>query len=102
MSDGITSATEIIDGIEKPLRHLVRVLNEHNFKTTSSCGHYPRPYIQLEWKTDNLFAELRYFLHSNGYRRFSITVFDIEEPRTAEITFYPKQQLVDIKEIRKD
>ncbi len=90
--------------IEKPIRHLVVALRENGFNTFCSCGHLPRPYIQMEWYEDSEVTKLYDLLVENKYKNFLIkAVWDSKlNKRILEISFcYITQPLVDLGEILK-
>ena len=88
--------------VEEPLKGLVATLRNHGFNTVCSCGHNPRPYIQMEWYSDDDVTKLYNLLVEMGYINFVIEAtwtYRINE-RNLELTFYPKQELADIDKIK--
>ena len=93
------------DCIEEPLQELVHILRNSGFNTICSCGHYPKPYIQLEWYDGSEDTRLWNLLTEKGFKNWGITTGwrDTGE-RTAEIIFYhsdwnDKKGLADLKDI---
>jgi len=94
--------------IEEPIRNLVRLLRENGYNTDCSCGHLPKPYIQIDWHGYDTFKlnSLYNLLVENGYANFKISAWILHtehdrNQRTAEITFYPEKKLCkenDLKE----
>lgn len=76
--------------IEEPLKELIYFLRNAGFNTVCSCGHFPRPYIQMEWGEDSDMRRLWNLLAENGYINWSIKGFwrHIGRERHLEITFY--------------
>ncbi len=65
--------TKFYDDIEEPIRNLVKLLRENGFNTLCSCGHYPYPYIEMEWYHDDEITKLYELITINGYRNFIIS-----------------------------
>ena len=91
------------DRIEEPIRDLVRILRNNGFNTTCSCGHLPRPYIQMDWRNDHEIKHLYSILVENGYKNFEIRAHwlcnDLNR-RFLEVIFtFPSRQ-VDISQIK--
>jgi len=80
--------------IEKPMRTLVKLLRENGFNTYCSCGHYPNPYVRIEWYDDNNISDLWLLLADNGYKNwvlYTTWAYDSNfTPKLIEIKFYPK------------
>ena len=77
------------DRIEEPFPELVHTLRNSGFNTTCSCGHYPRPYIQMEWFQEEELENLWVLLTDKGYINWSIHAhWDADGRRSLEITFY--------------
>lgn len=88
--------------IEKPLIELVKILRESGFNTTCSCGHLPSPYVQMEWYDDIETTKLYNLLVTNNYFNFIITATWSykDNKRFIEVTFYPKQPLANMGDIK--
>jgi len=88
--------------IESPLVDLVQLLRENGFNTTCSCGHFPKPYIQMEWYDDIEITKLYALLIQNSYYNFIITATwsYTDNKRFLEVTFCPKQPLANIGDIK--
>jgi len=81
------------EAIEKPIRDLIKTLRNNGFNTFCSCGHYPNPYIQIEWYSDDDITRLWNLLSSEGYYNWVITATWPYDSwlahRIIEIKFYP-------------
>ncbi len=91
--------------IDKPLRNLVQLLRENGFNTSSSCGHLPRPYVQMEWYDDEEVTKLYNLLVENDYKNFTITAIweavkiSIQRSRYMQVSFCVEMPLVkDLRE----
>ena len=88
--------------LEEPLKSLVLLLRKEGYNTTCSCGHLPRPYIQMEWYSDSDVTRVYNLLVENKYKDFIIKAFweyKINK-RFLEIIFNPKQKLTSIADIK--
>jgi len=62
--------------IEEPIRNLIRLLRNNGFNTISSCGHLPKPYIQIEWYDEREDIKKLYdLLVDSGFKNFTITAY---------------------------
>lgn len=60
--------------IEEPLRPLIKLLRNNGFNTVCSCGHLPKPYIQIEWYDEKEDIRRLYdLLVENNFKNFTIT-----------------------------
>ena len=94
--------TNITGKIERPLRKLISLLRDNGFDTFCSCGHFPRPYIQLEWSTNFAIHKLFYLLLDNGYKNYTINgTWDSRTgSKILEIVFNPRMPLAKLKDIK--
>ncbi len=77
------------DCIEEPFKELTYLLRNNGFNTICSCGHYPNPYIQMEWYDGRDDSKLWCLLSQNGYKNWAIKIhWDCKGTRMAEIVFY--------------
>ena len=87
-----------IETIEEPLRNLIQLLRANGFNTFASCGHLPRPHVQMEWYEDDEVTKLYNLLVENGYHDFVIKAFwdtcsPIQRSRWLELEFHVKMDL---------
>jgi len=90
--------------IEDPLKDLVRILRNNGFNTFCSCGHRPKPYIQMEWYDDAEVTKIYNLLVENSYNNFIIHAtwtHNLNSRRCLEIEFYTieKEGLATVEEI---
>jgi hypothetical protein len=91
--------------IEQPLKEIIHILRNNGFNTTCSCGHYPNPYIQMEWYDGAEDFRLWSLLHEKGYKNWQIKIhWDWNGNRIAEVVFYhydwnEKKGLATLKDI---
>jgi len=78
------------DRIEEPLKELVHTLRNNGFNTICSCGHYPKPYIQVEWYSDEQITELWNLLTEKCYINWTIDAYwsHLGWDRVITISFY--------------
>ena len=93
------------ENIEEPIRPLVKLLRDNGFNTTTSCGHIPKPYVQMDWPSDDDITKLYVLLIGNGFKNFQIVAYwskfdDQQDSRMLEVKFFTKSRLVDESEIR--
>lgn len=91
--------------VEEPLRDLVRLLRNNGFNTTGSCGHLPKPYVEMKWDTMDDPLRLYNLLVENGYKNFSIEAFwwhtgRMQDTKGIELKFHVKSPLVRLPDIR--
>lgn len=93
--------------IEEPLRNLVKLLRDNGFNTECSCGHFPNPYVQIDWHGYDTFeiVHLYNLLVENGYDNFEIHTYlmhteNDRNSRSCEIKFYPKQRLCEESDLK--
>jgi len=94
--------TNITRKIEQPLRKLVKLLRDNGFDTFCSCGHLPRPYIQLGWSANFAIHKIFYLLMDNGYKNYTIKgAWDSKTgSKFLEIVFSPRISLAKLKDIK--
>lgn len=96
------------DIVEKPLEELVQLLRDYGFNTTCSCGHLPKPYIQMEWYDDTEITKLYNLLLEHKYKNFLIKAIwsslgpdhGNRRARNLEIVFCPKRKLAKLEDIK--
>ena len=97
---------KIVNIVEEPLKDLVQLLRDNGFNTTSSCGHLPNPYIQMEWYSDSAITKLYNLLIENSYKNFLIkAVWNITfgvNDKTLEVVFSFKQKLAMLEDIKNE
>ncbi len=75
------------------MRPLVKLLRDNGFNTFCSCGHYPNPYIQIEWYSDEDITRLWTLLTENNYANWVIKATWAYDPnfigKSLEMVFYP-------------
>jgi len=92
--------------IEEPIRNLVKLLRDNGFNTTCSCGHYPKPYVQMESHSSHEVDRLYDLLIENGYKNFCILLTwncydDLNDyKKNLEITFFVRNKLIKESDIR--
>lgn len=94
--------------IEKPIRNLVKLLRDNGFNTICSCGHTPKPYVQMESSSEYDINKLYNLLVENGFKNFTIhfcwTNIDDgklhEHRRTLEVSFFVSHSLIKESDIR--
>jgi hypothetical protein len=62
---------EFWEGIEEPIRDIVRLLRDNGINTTCSCGHDMHVEIELGNHMDEV-ERIAGFLWDNGYKVFKI------------------------------
>lgn len=89
-------------GIEEPLRELVKLLRNNGVNTTSSCGHLPSPYIEIDWFDDRDVTKIYNLLVENEYGGFVITACwsHIDATRYIRVVFHPAKRLAQISDIK--
>jgi len=60
--------------IEEPIRNLVKILRDNGFNTVCSCGHLPKPYVQMDSLDPSEVKRLFDLLLENKYKGFNITL----------------------------
>ncbi len=97
-------ATWYEENIEEPIRSLVKLLRDNGFNTTSSCGHAPKPYVQMDWLSDDDITKLYVLLMGSGFKNFQVVAywskFDDQDSRVLEVKFFTKSKLINESEIR--
>ena len=91
--------------IEEPLQNLITILRNNGFNTFCSCGHLPKPYIQMEWYSDNDITKLYNLLIENNYKKFIINgCWDsVVNSKYLEVSFsYIKLPLCQLTDIKKE
>ena len=95
--------------IESPLKELVHTLRNIGFNTTCSCGHYSRPYVQMEFYQDSDITNLWNILTEKGYIHWQVSGYkNADGTGCLTIYFFPPdnlhkspKDLVPMKEILK-
>lgn len=89
------------DCIEEPLKELVYTLRNNGFNTICSCGHFPKPFIQLAWYEDSDITRLWNLLTEKGYINWAISGYwrHTGWEKHMEITFYEGPEWNDKKEL---
>ena len=94
--------------IEKPIRNLVKLLRDNGFNTVCSCGHLPKPYVQMEGHYPEEVTKLYSLLVENKFKNFTIlySMNNIESlkdfDRTLEVSFtvLGKREMIRESDIR--
>jgi len=92
--------------IEEPIRNLVKILRNNGFNTICSCGHQPKPYVQMETYDPYEVSRLNDLLHENGYKNFTIRLtwksLDClhDYGKCLEVEFWVRRSLIKESDIR--
>jgi hypothetical protein len=101
---GPVEGKDFYKGIEPSIRGVVKTLRNAGFNTFCSCGHLPRPYVQMEWVGGYAIERVVEVLKEQRYDRFTVQGYvNIQEGREnklLEVTFYPKLPLAMVRQLK--